>query len=1097
MATFNYKISEIESTSIQNGATYKDSDVNITEPFKVNSKFNPNRNSIELHVYGLDGELIDSVYDYEKQAYLQDSQTIIDGNATSLTINPEQDVIELGYETGDVNLLYNFLDDLFTEDKSKVEFFIEEISGDRTEVRLLTTDLEDSILLEKVKEIKSKLESTSYLSDFRLNLGENTFAIGINIDTQSYREYQSVIVKLYEPLSQDISVKTTLYIQEVISDPVAYNVDVEIVEDELTIPQIKGPNFNIEVEETSTLPTEYLSYEELFSYPVNNTYREVTALMKEKGMSLSIDYSDFSNFIHFSSADERLRNFQYKLNLIDTYQSNIDAINNATNTTGGITGSRDYYEGLINSIVENFDHYDRYLYFESSSYAWPKVDTVKPYTNLVGNATGSWFNNILGEAELFDNSNPHLLINTVPTYLKDDPANANYSVFIHMLAQHFDNMWIYSKAVTDKYDGDNRLEAGIPKDLVEDALRNFGLKLYTSNNSTQDLFKVFTGETYDTGSEVINYFATASEQPISEDLYRKEVYKRIYHNLPLLLKSKGTERGLRALLNSFGIPTLYSSGSHSGLTVKIAGGSNTVEEINYGPAMNTTSSLAKIRLDNTGSIISGSTLSANTSIVKRDSTYTDDIHSVEIGYSPSDYVNELIYDSLQGSGLNIDELIGDPGESSSTTYSSLFISASQVLNNNSRYNLQDFTRILKFYDNVVFKMVKDFIPARTNSSTGIIVKPHILERSKAKQPVGVWENVHEYSGSISVANISSSHGGTFYKANMDDQPNAIINPTAFTTKYADISTAYSESVMTPDGPANIPYHTHEEAKYDGEFSGSYLEISDGELNRDNIYKYDEPIPFDFRKYIITDSTDCQVEWGFYSSCDMTLLVEDSDCSPTTVDPCTSAPTLTTPTPSATNPTSAGSSTGQINYTWAGGVSPYTYVFSSGGIIISNGTTYATNYLEVGLSAGTYVFAITDDCGTSTSVTQTLTDPTAQPPAGTVQYGDHTLTVPGTVGTTIANFYTQSNPTYAINMAKGLSGRSSVSENVWYNVVYSQAQVYRSYSPFDLDGTISFGATSQVRYRYGGGTSWVVDISNSGGIGGAFAETGNLYYKLIT
>lgn len=1079
MATFNYKISEIESNSIQNGATYKDSDVNITEPFKVNSKFNPNRNSIELHVYGLDGELIDSVYDYEKQAYLQDSQTIIDGNATSLTINPEQDVIELGYETGDVNLLYNFLDDLFTEDKSKVEFFIEEISGDRTEVRLLTTDLEDSILLEKVKEIKSKLDSTSYLSDFRLNLGENNFAIGINIDAQSYREYQSVIVKLYEPLSQDINIKATLNIQEVISDSVAYNVDVEIVEDELTIPQIKGPNFNIEVEETSTLPTEYLSYEELFSYPVNNTYREVTALMKEKGMSLSIDYSDFSNFIHFSSADERLRNFQYKLNLIDTYQNNIDAINNATNTTGGITGSRDYYEGLINSIVENFDHYDRYLYFESSSYAWPKVDTVKPYTNLVGSATGSWFNNILGEAELFDNSNPHLLINTVPTYLKDDPANANYSVFIHMLAQHFDNMWIYSKAVTDKYDGDNRLEAGIPKDLVEDALRNFGLKLYTSNNSTQDLFKVFTGETYDTGSEVINQFYSASEQPTSEDLYRKEVYKRIYHNLPLLLKSKGTERGLRALLNSFGIPTLYSSGSHSGLTVKIAGGSNTVESINYGPAMNATSSLAKIRLDNTGSIVSGSTLSANTSIVKRDSTYTDDIHSVEIGYSPSDYVNEVIYNSLQGSGLNIDELIGDPGEASSTTYSSLFISASQVLNGNTKYNLQDFTRILKFYDNVVFKMVKDFIPARTNSSTGIIVKPHILERSKAKQ-VGLEAEQVEYLGEIEIASITGSHGESFNSGSEE------------------YSTAYSESVMTPDGPTNIPYHTHEEAKYDGEFSGSYLEITDGELNRDNGYKYDEPVPFDFTKYIITDATDCVVVWGFYSSCDMTLLVEDSDCVSTPVDPCATAPTLTTPTPSATNPSSAGSSTGQISYTWTGGVSPYTYVFSKGGVILSNGTTYATNHIETGLTAGTYVFTITDDCGTSTSVTQSIYDPVAQPPAGSIQFGDHTLTVPGTVGTTIANFYTQSNPTNAIGMLKNLTGRSTVSENVWYPIIYSTGEVYRSYAPYDLDGTVSFTTTSQARYRFGGGSSWIVDMSNTAGVNNQpFAETGNLYYILNT
>ena len=35
----------------------------------------------------------------------------------------------------------------------------------------------------------------------------------------------------------------------------------------------------------------------------------------------------------------------------------------------------------------------------------------------------------------------------------------------------------------------------------------------------------------------------------------KEVWKRLYHNLPYLLKTKGTERGIRALITSYGIPS--------------------------------------------------------------------------------------------------------------------------------------------------------------------------------------------------------------------------------------------------------------------------------------------------------------------------------------------------------------------------------------------------------------------------------------------------------------------------------------------------------------------------------------------------------------
>ena len=33
------------------------------------------------------------------------------------------------------------------------------------------------------------------------------------------------------------------------------------------------------------------------------------------------------------------------------------------------------------------------------------------------------------------------------------------------------------------------------------------------------------------------------------------LYKRIYHNIPLLLKKKGTISGLRALITAYGIPS--------------------------------------------------------------------------------------------------------------------------------------------------------------------------------------------------------------------------------------------------------------------------------------------------------------------------------------------------------------------------------------------------------------------------------------------------------------------------------------------------------------------------------------------------------------
>ena len=49
------------------------------------------------------------------------------------------------------------------------------------------------------------------------------------------------------------------------------------------------------------------------------------------------------------------------------------------------------------------------------------------------------------------------------------------------LAQQYDNTWLYTKNLTTRFDADNRLDFGISKDLVADAIRDFGIKLYSNN----------------------------------------------------------------------------------------------------------------------------------------------------------------------------------------------------------------------------------------------------------------------------------------------------------------------------------------------------------------------------------------------------------------------------------------------------------------------------------------------------------------------------------------------------------------------------------------------------------------------------------------
>ena len=50
-----------------------------------------------------------------------------------------------------------------------------------------------------------------------------------------------------------------------------------------------------------------------------------------------------------------------------------------------------------------------------------------------------------------------------------------------MVGQHFDNIWTYTKDISNRFDADNRLNYGISKDLVADAIRSMGVNLYQNN----------------------------------------------------------------------------------------------------------------------------------------------------------------------------------------------------------------------------------------------------------------------------------------------------------------------------------------------------------------------------------------------------------------------------------------------------------------------------------------------------------------------------------------------------------------------------------------------------------------------------------------
>lgn len=818
MSTGLYNITQ---QTLSTSQEFSVEDLSLLDSFSVNSSFNPDEDFIEVNFFTLDGAFLRSDRNYNQFSFRLDSESAKNKEASVVYFGIENDLILYGFDRSDVVIKYNYLSNLFSTQNTVDDFFIETISEDRTELRLESLKLQDSVLPVGVDKALN-LFSQPNLTQLYLYKGSNLFIPFVNIKVENYEQGLAVVVKLYEPLSSSYKVKDTFSLVEKIADSTEFTVRYTPVVQPPTVPVLRGPNFDLEVDNNLSQPSQYLSYNELFSYPVTNTYTQAESLFNEKSVEIALDYSNFSEFINFSSAEERLRNFKYKLDLIQNYQNQLVLLENTTQSNQGTSGSRLHFENLIKGITNNFDYYEKHLYFESGSSSWPKVDNIKPYENQASTTLEStnWYQDRLQAAENYDDSNYNSLISVVPEYIKDDIANNPYLLFVQMIGQHFDNIWVYAKAVSDKYNADNRLNKGVSKDLIEEVLKNFGIKLYTSNTSIQDLFKYFTqGTSLLENGEIIQTNVSV-DNTISLKDYQSEIYKRIYHNLPLLLKSKGTERGLRALISCFGIPS-------SVLSIRMKGGENPGESFYLGGEELVTGSLDKIRLDNTGSMASGSTLSQYTSIYTPQQKYTQDLHLIEVGFSPSDNIDKYIYQELSGS-FNIDEYIGDPRQSYLSSYNSLVSFAQSTLENVTSYDLKDYVRLIKFFDNVLFKMIVDFIPARNVEATGITIKPHALERSKVKHISGSAIQP-QYSASIPGMNIEGNWGGSFRSGSTS------------------MNVSYVETVQTPTGVKPKAYtgdpsrpsafaRNNEIGKFDGILRGSTLVTQTGELNRDNPFK---------------------------------------------------------------------------------------------------------------------------------------------------------------------------------------------------------------------------------------------------------------------
>ena len=535
------------------GQTYTVSDNSLIASFNTDITFNSETDYIEYFIYNANKDLIDSVQSLRNFAIYGED----------LSINPEQDLESRAYLEGKYYTVYNFLRPLLSS--SILEpYYVSEISTDRTELRLSSTSILGGDIADSTTALKLAIDTSPFQKDFSLNFNQNNLVIANNVLLDdSNPDNITVLIKLYEPLPDQFGIQSQCWAVEKIAESKAFLIDIIVsyTQEDTTI-KIKGPNINLQQNTEVNKSGEYQNTTSLKSTTNNNLKYQLNSILAETGVELNIDYGDYNNFVFFSSAQTRLENFYYKLGLIEEYT--VSASYGTGNPNYYNSESINYWDAKIDEVITNFDGYEYYLYFESGSTAWPKANSTPPFQNVpTTSSIGlTWINGQSTTAQTYDENNKDALINTIPLYIKEDSDNADFELFVEMVGQHFDSIWVYTEAVTEKYNSDNRVESGLSKDLIGTALKDFGIKLYENNFTSDNLYNTYLGYTPSgsllpyTGQELITTYVTASATGslIPIDNLSSEIYKRLYHNLPYLLKKKGTVEGLNTLITTFGIP---------------------------------------------------------------------------------------------------------------------------------------------------------------------------------------------------------------------------------------------------------------------------------------------------------------------------------------------------------------------------------------------------------------------------------------------------------------------------------------------------------------------------------------------------------------
>ena len=573
MNRFTNKDSILTLNIPQYGQVYTDTDYKNLHHDKVIPIFNSlvdieSELVSELHIFSANGDFIGSA---------MNSKIHIDTTTKNIFVDVREIFNLANITRGQYKLVFNLLYPVFGQpDRSDTTnsnwpVLLREVSPEKNELKLsVTTNNLDK--LQAFRDYVGTLNSVDLLNNLSINFGQNNIYKILNVKFD--RTNPSIIyIKLYQPIDSSIQEFAKAWVSVELMD--SYVDTVLLTTEAIASPTttLKGPNFRIDSDGYSSQSTIYQSWDDLLDSDLPTSTNIINSVLSGSSANLNIDYTDFANFVFYSRAEDRIEIFKSKLEQLESYAAdNLLLTNSTASLTSTILSNVTANESRKNKIITSFTPFENWLYnhgtgslfthgVSGSITPWPKRIVDNKYVNYSTTASVAvtWYDTMIVSASMFDERNHNSLWWSIPEHLLMTDSNSNYVTFVNMIGEHFDTLYSYTKALTQIHERDEHPEVGASNNLLEFIAKSYGWDL-------QDTRQLSSLWLYKLGTDQSGSMFTSSNMPVnSHESQTHQIWKRTVNNLPYILKTKGTDRSVKALMSIYGIPqTLLSIKEYGG-----------------------------------------------------------------------------------------------------------------------------------------------------------------------------------------------------------------------------------------------------------------------------------------------------------------------------------------------------------------------------------------------------------------------------------------------------------------------------------------------------------------------------------------------------